>query len=86
VSEDAIRAARAATTRVPEAAAAKLAAAGKLHPRERIALLLDQGLIPKGLQTALVTREAYANGNAYLTLTTAGQRLWDDGWVRFQAG
>ncbi len=50
------------------------------------ALLLDQGLIPKGLQTALVTRDAYANGNAYLTLTPAGQRLWDDGWVRFQAG
>jgi spermidine/putrescine transport system substrate-binding protein len=49
-------------------------------------LLLDQGLIPKGLTTALVTREAYANGNAYLTLTPAGQRLWDDAWVRFQAG
>ena len=43
MSEDAIRAARAATTRVPEAAAAKLAAAGKLHPRERIALLMDPG-------------------------------------------
>ncbi|HVP02459.1 MAG TPA: spermidine/putrescine ABC transporter substrate-binding protein [Solirubrobacteraceae bacterium] len=50
------------------------------------ALLLKQGLIPKGLQTALVTRDAYANGNAYLTLTTAGQRLWEDGWTRFQAG
>ena len=43
MSQDAIRAARTATTRVPEAAAAKLAAAGKLHPRERIALLMDPG-------------------------------------------
>ena len=43
MSDDAIRAARAATLRVPEAAAAKLAAAGKLHPRERIALLMDAG-------------------------------------------
>ncbi|HSN06525.1 MAG TPA: carboxyl transferase domain-containing protein, partial [Candidatus Angelobacter sp.] len=43
MTDDAIRAARAATRRVPEAAAAKLAAAGKLHPRERIALLMDPG-------------------------------------------
>ena len=42
-SDDAIREARAATLRVPDAAAAKLAAAGKLHPRERIALLMDAG-------------------------------------------
>ncbi len=43
MTEDAIRAARTATLRVPEAAAQKLAAAGKLHPRERIALLMDPG-------------------------------------------
>ena len=48
MTEDAIRAARAATLRVPEAAAAKLAAAGKLHPRERIALLMDAGLLRRG--------------------------------------
>ncbi len=49
-------------------------------------VLIDQELIPKGLATALVTREAYANGNAYLTLTPQGQRLWDRGWVKFRAG
>ena len=49
-------------------------------------LLIDQDLIPKNLDTALVTREAYANGNAYLTLTTEGQRRWDRGWVKFRAG
>jgi acetyl-CoA carboxylase carboxyltransferase component len=43
VSEDAVREARAATLRVSEAASAKLAAAGKLHARERIDLLLDAG-------------------------------------------
>jgi acetyl-CoA carboxylase carboxyltransferase component len=43
VTQDAIRDARAATLRVPAAAAEKLAAAGKLHPRERIDLLMDPG-------------------------------------------
>ncbi|MBI1379358.1 MAG: acyl-CoA carboxylase subunit beta [Frankiales bacterium] len=43
MSDDAIRAAREATLAVPPAAAAKLAAAGKLHPRERLAVLLDPG-------------------------------------------
>ena len=41
MSHDAIRAARAATLEVPPAAAAKLASAGKLHPRERIRELLS---------------------------------------------
>lgn len=43
MTQDAIRAARAATTRVAPAAADKLAAQGKLHPRERIDLLVDAG-------------------------------------------
>ena len=43
MSEEAVREARAATLRVSEAAAAKLAVAGKLHARERIDLLLDAG-------------------------------------------
>ena len=43
VTEDAIRAARAATLRVAPAAADKLAAQSKLHPRDRIALLVDPG-------------------------------------------
>ena len=43
MSADAVRAARAATLAVPPAAATRLAGAGKLHPRERIALLVDAG-------------------------------------------
>ena len=43
MSEDAVRAARAATLAVTPAAAARLQGAGKLHPRERIALLVDDG-------------------------------------------
>ena len=43
MSEDAVRAARAATLAVTPAAAARLQSAGKLHPRERVALLVDDG-------------------------------------------
>jgi acetyl-CoA carboxylase carboxyltransferase component len=43
VTQDAIREARAATLRLAPAAAEKLAAQGKLHPRERIDLLMDPG-------------------------------------------
>jgi len=43
MSADAVRAARAATLAVSPAAAARLAGAAKLHPRERIARLVDPG-------------------------------------------
>jgi acetyl-CoA carboxylase carboxyltransferase component len=43
MSADAVRAARAATLAVSPTAAARLAGAGKLHPRERIARLVDPG-------------------------------------------
>ncbi len=43
MTEKAVRAARAAAFVVPAAAAAKLAAQGKLHPRARLDLLLDPG-------------------------------------------
>ena len=36
--------------------------------------------------TAVVTREDYANGNAYLTLTADGQQLWDRRWATFRNG
>ena len=36
--------------------------------------------------TAVVTREAYANGNAYLTLSAKGQQLWDRTWASFRNG
>ena len=34
----------------------------------------------------VVTREDYANGNAYLALTADGRRLWDRAWAAFRNG
>ena len=39
-------------------------------------------LVPQTLRNGVVTREAYANGNAYLTLSAEGEQLWDRGWAR----
>ena len=47
---------------------------------------LTDETIPPGLATALVSREAYANGNAYLTLTAAGERRWQTAWADFRSG
>ena len=49
-------------------------------------VMFDQGLLPQSLRRAVVTREAYANGNAYLTLSAKGQQLWDGNWAKFRNG
>jgi len=49
-------------------------------------VLFEKGIVPKSLSQAVVTREAYANGNAYLTLSTTGQQLWDSTWASFRNG
>ncbi len=48
--------------------------------------LFDEGIVPKSLSQAIVTREAYANGNAYLTLSAKGLQLWDRSWASFRNG
>jgi spermidine/putrescine transport system substrate-binding protein len=48
--------------------------------------LFDEEIVPKTLSQAVVTREAYANGNAYLTLSAKGLQLWDRGWASFRNG
>ena len=48
--------------------------------------LFDQQLLPAGLRNTIVTREDYANGNAYLGLTADGRRLWDKTWAEFRNG
>jgi spermidine/putrescine transport system substrate-binding protein len=48
--------------------------------------LFDKGVLPKSLASTVVTHEDYANGNAYLTLSAAGQRLWDNNWAAFRNG
>jgi spermidine/putrescine transport system substrate-binding protein len=48
--------------------------------------LFDDGIMPRSLSQAVVTREAYANGNAYLTLSAKGLQLWDHTWTSFRNG
>jgi spermidine/putrescine transport system substrate-binding protein len=48
--------------------------------------LFTEEIVPKSLSEAVVTREAYANGNAYLTLSASGLQLWDRSWASFRNG
>jgi spermidine/putrescine transport system substrate-binding protein len=48
--------------------------------------LFTAGILPPTLASAVVSRDAYANGNAYLTLSTQGQELWDRSWAKFRNG
>jgi len=48
--------------------------------------LFEQELLPENLSNTVVTREDYANGNAYLSLTADGRRLWDQSWGEFRNG
>ena len=48
--------------------------------------LVADGVVPAHLDSALVSRETYATGNAFLALTAQGSRLWDRGWQEFRAG
>jgi spermidine/putrescine transport system substrate-binding protein len=48
--------------------------------------LFERGVLPKSLANTVVTHEDYANGNAYLTLSATGQRLWDNAWAAFRNG
>ncbi len=48
--------------------------------------LFEQQILPENLRNCVVTREEYANGNAYLGLTADGRRLWDQSWAEFRNG
>ncbi len=48
--------------------------------------LFEQQLLPQNLANCVVTRDEYANGNAYLALTAAGRRAWDQSWDAFRNG
>jgi spermidine/putrescine transport system substrate-binding protein len=48
--------------------------------------LFEQQVLPENLRNCIVTREDYANGNAYLALTADGRRLWDQNWDAFRNG
>ena len=49
-------------------------------------VLFERGIVPKTLSQAVITRDAYANGNAYLALTAKGDQLWDKSWSQFRNG
>ena len=85
MSTDAIRAARSATHEVAPAAAAKLASQGKLHARERIALLVDAGSFVEDGQLAAEERWRTATGSvSAAAIGTVRSELYDEvvarGW------
>jgi spermidine/putrescine transport system substrate-binding protein len=47
--------------------------------------LVRDGVVPETLKEVIVTRDAYANGNAFLTLTAEGERRWDRTWANFRS-
>jgi len=48
--------------------------------------LFTKGIIPKQLSNAVITRDAYANGNAYMGLTAKGDQLWTSSWASVRNG
>ena len=48
--------------------------------------LFNDEVLPPNLRNTVVNHEEYANGNAYLTLSAEGQRLWDRSWATFRNG
>lgn len=48
--------------------------------------LFESGVLPENLRNCVVTRDDYANGNAYLALTADGRRRWDQAWGAFRNG
>lgn len=48
--------------------------------------LFEQEILPEGLRNTIVTRSDYANGNAFLALSSDGRSLWDRSWAEFRNG
>jgi spermidine/putrescine transport system substrate-binding protein len=48
--------------------------------------LIKRGVIPKTLEPALVQPDQFANNQELLALTPAGERHWENAWVKFKAG
>jgi spermidine/putrescine transport system substrate-binding protein len=48
--------------------------------------LIDRGLIPRTLASAIVRPEQFAANQELLQLSVQGQRLWDQAWSQFKAG
>lgn len=48
--------------------------------------LIDEGLIPATLETAVVRPEQYSFNQGLLALTVEGERRWEQAWSEFKAG
>jgi hypothetical protein len=48
--------------------------------------LVKQGVIPKTLATAVVRRDQFAGNQQLLSLTSNGDKLWQNAWAKFKAG
>jgi spermidine/putrescine transport system substrate-binding protein len=48
--------------------------------------LIDEGLIPATLETAVVRPEQFPINQALLALTVEGERRWEQAWSEFKAG
>jgi spermidine/putrescine transport system substrate-binding protein len=48
--------------------------------------LIDEGLIPPSLETAVTRPEQFTVNEALLQLTVPGEQLWDQAWSEFRAG
>jgi spermidine/putrescine-binding protein len=48
--------------------------------------LIDRGLIPRTLASAIVRPDQFAANQELLQLSIEGQRLWDQAWSQFKAG
>ena len=56
------------------------------HEDRRAGAVRAAAAAAQSLRNCVVTREDYANGNAYLALTADGRRTWDQSWAEFRNG
>ena len=61
---------------------------GYVPPQNRIDadLLIRQQLIPKSLAKAVTRPDQFAANQELLQLSVAGERFWDQAWLKFKAG
>jgi spermidine/putrescine transport system substrate-binding protein len=48
--------------------------------------LIEEGLIPKSLEPAVIRPEQFPTNQALLQLTVEGERAWEQAWSKFKAG
>ncbi len=61
---------------------------GYMPPQKTITAeaLIEEGLIPKSLEAAVIRSEQFPVNQALLALTIEGERTWEQAWSKFKAG